>query len=77
MLEVDFSLTDAAKDIFLRLSLEGQVTRDHDVQNAAERPDVSLFVVLLLKHLRRHVVRGTSHLTFELGTDKFGKSKVN
>ena len=47
MVEVEVALYHIADDFELRVSWEGDLTREHDVEDDTQRPDVNLRIVVL------------------------------
>ena len=52
----DFSPEDKFKYSCIAGREEGRLSCEHDVENDPQRPNVALLVVLLLDHLRSHIV---------------------
>ena len=56
MVEVEVALYHVANDFELRVSWEGDLTREHDVEDDTQRPDVNLRIVVLQEHFWCNVV---------------------
>ena len=56
MIEMEVTLDDIADNFELRVARKGNFSRQHDVEDDSERPDVNLRVVVLQEHLWCDVV---------------------
>ena len=56
MIEMEVTLDDIADNLKLRVARKGNFSRQHDIEDDSERPDVNLRVVVLQKDLWCNVV---------------------
>jgi len=78
MVEVEVALYHVADDFELRVSWEGDLTREHDVEDDTQRPDVNLRIVVLQEHFWCNVVWRSAHgLHGLLAGEVLRKAKVD
>ena len=56
MVEVEVAFDDVSDDFELRISWEWHLSREHDIEDNSERPNINLRVVVLKKDFRRDIV---------------------
>lgn len=57
VLKLDPTLTDLLHDVLIGLTIEGRHTRQEDVGDDTSRPNVTLFIVVLVENFGSNIIR--------------------
>ena len=77
-IECQWLLQHISKYFFVVITLKWRVSAEEHEEDDTKRPDITLFVVLFIKHLRSDIVRSSSDLTLlSLIVHNESESKIN
>ena len=77
MVKVEISLLDLSEDLMRVRSLEWKISRNESVQENSKRPKICHLPICSVKHLRSHIVWGSSDGREILVFGSFGETEVD